>query len=483
MLSLFASCGGGNGDSTTAGDDIPATDAPVTTGRFGDDGPNYLPEETYEGASFVALMSGNGNCGKFNDFASESQSGSYTVVAESIAARNAKVEELFDITFSYVEDFGADRGSNRIKEDFAAGESSYNICHIQAYEAATLALSDFLYDINSLPHMDLKQSWWDQDVNDDMVIHGKLFFTTGEISLMDNLATHAILFNKEIAQEKNITDMYQLVESEKWTFDKFAEYTKGIADDVDGNDKMDENDLYAILTWNDAIQATIAGSDIKIGTVNSDNELVLSLYSDKAVTLLEDFSDVFFDRNSVYNYTAELSSSEYDRVRDSMFNENRALFYCTTCHTVSRHRDTETDFGILPYPKNSEEQERYGSNVGISYSVMMCVEKYSEDLDFTGVITEAMAYLGEETVTPVYYERTLKGTYVRDDESALCLDLIFGNRCFDPGIYFRIGDYTGRFTDMMKTRRNYFDVMYKSYLEPAEQRLAELNEVFENWSE
>ncbi len=487
VLSVFASCGGGGGEETKApGGDTTAPvggDAPTSTGKYPEDGPNYLPDATYDGATFVALMAGRGFFNKHNDFAPES-AGNYVTVSEATAKRNATVEEMYDVVISYVEDFGSDTGSNRIKEDFAAGESSYHACHIGTYEAASLALSDFLYDINSIPNIDLQQEWWDKDCNEDLTIYGKIFFTTGDISIVDNLSTHALLFNKTVAAEKEITDIYDLVESGKWTFDKFAAYTKDVADDMDGNDLMNEKDKYGVMTWNDAIQATISGADIKVATVVED-EIELTINGDRITTLLDDFSEVFFDKNTTFIYTVDIpDSGRWDTERDAMFNENRALFYCTIANTVSRHRDTTTEFGIIPYPKYDEIQESYGSYVGATYSVIMCVEKYiTEDLEFVGNIIEALAYESMVQVTPVYYERTLKGTYVRDDESAMCLDLIFGNRNFDPGIYFRVGDFTGRLTDMMKTRKNHYTTVYNMYLKPANERIDELNDLFATWSE
>ena len=77
---------------------------------------------------------------------------------------------------------------------------------------------------------------------------------------------------------------------------------------------------------------------------------------------------------------------------------------------------------------------------------MMCVEKYIDDDDIPviGALTEAIAYESYNIVKPAYYDQTLIGRDVKDEESIVCLDIIFGNRCFDVGIYYRIGTYTNK---------------------------------------
>ncbi|MBQ1934414.1 MAG: hypothetical protein IIV03_01255 [Clostridia bacterium] len=486
--SLFA-CGG-NVTPPAETTDAPDTTPVVTTVplRYPEDGPNYIPEEAYDGYTYNVLLAGSGIGGKFNDFGDES-TGGYLLVSEAIAKRNAKIEDEYDIVIKYNDIFGGGNGDGvgfqAVMEDFIAGESQYAICEVSTYDAAQLAIGDFLYDMNSLPYLDCSQKWWDIDAYEDLTINGRLFFTTGDISCVDNMATHCVLFSKDLAKEQgiNVSDVYKAIEEGKWTLDMFINACKNVSGDINGDDKMTVNDRYAVLTWNDALQAAMVGSRIRIATVDDNGELALTLYSDRSETMIEKFATVFFDANQCFNYTVQLDSTKWDAERVKMFDEQRALFNCTVLNTVPKHRDSSLDFGILPYPKYDETQEEYGSYVGATYSVMMCVEKYIDDDDIPviGALTEAIAYESYNIVKPAYYDQTLIGRDVKDEESIVCLDIIFGNRCFDVGIYYRIGTYTNKLTTIMQSRTNRFSSFYKGSENAALKEIEELNKQFAEW--
>jgi len=491
LLSLFACGDSGNEkqkDESTSADTTVKADDTTEALRYPEDGPNYLPEQTYNGYTYKVLLAGSGIGGNFNDFGGESKSG-YLLVSEAIAVRNAKIESDYDVVIEYVENFGSGGGNGvgykAVMEDFLAAESKYSICEISTYDSAQLAIGNFLYDLNMLPHLDCSQKWWDKDAYDDLTINDRLFFTTGDISSVDNMATHCILFSKDLAEMKNISvsDIYKSVDDGKWTLDTFNSLCANISEDVNGDDVMNVEDRYAILTWNDAIQASLVGARVRIASVNENGEAELTLYSDRSDSVVNKFAEYFFDAKQCFNYSVVLQKSEYDVQRVRMFDEKRALFSCTVLNTVPKHRDSDLDFGILPYPKFEEAQEEYGSYVGASYSVMICVEKYitDEDMPVIGALTDAIAYESYATVQPAYSDQTLIGRDVMDEESIACLDIIFGNRCFDIGIYYKIGSYTGKLTSMMKVSRNLLSSYYNSQLKQAKKEIEVLNQKFAEW--
>lgn len=483
---LLAACNSGAGtESGAPADTTPSGQEPGVIEKTEPE----LSGKTYDGQTFRVLMSGYG-ASKLSDFATDNPNG-YSRVANAIYLRNESVKALYDIEIEDTEQFGtsvgAGPGYNAVTKDFASDDCSYELCAVGTLDAAKLAIGGYLYDLNALPYVDLDCSWWDQNANEGLEIHGKMYYTTGDISVVDNISTHIILFNKTVAQEYTVTDLYESVKNNSWTYDKFLNYIKLVSSDVDGSTTMDHKDKFGLLTWNDVLQASLVGAGVRVAVINENGEMELTLYNDKTVSLINSLTEVFNDGNYVYNYTTRNMGSTqswqtYDQERDAMFGENRCLFYGMTLNAVPRYRDHQTlNFGILPYPKYNSEQETYGSYVGASYSVMYCVEGTIPDelIEFVGTVTESLAYEAQKTVTPEYYEQTLKGRYLQDEESWAMLDIIFAERIFDVGMYYKIPEtnpLTEQITAIISHREEgTFTSRYESTRTAALARIIELN--------
>jgi len=303
MLLTAVSCGGGKPAVTTpAVTDPTVTDAPVTDSPVTTEYPEMPEDMDFDGYEFVMLMSGL-SVNDFNDFASDNAG--FAVVNEAIFDRNSRVEDMFKCTITNVKELAASWGNGpgfkRMRDDYVAGESSYDICAVGTFDAPQVALNGYAYDLNEMPYIDLTRGWWDQQANKDLCVGGKMYYTTGDISVVDNLATHCILFSKSIAEEKQITDIYELVENKKWTYDKFEEYVRMVSNNLNGDDKMDENDRFGVLSWNDALQASLAGA-----TTQGKHALVLAHASD--------VSKVIGQRGENRNYFIERFSLQSFRV-------------------------------------------------------------------------------------------------------------------------------------------------------------------------
>ena len=189
--------------------------------------------------------------------------------------------------------------------------------------------------------------------------------------------------------------------------------------------------------------------------VNENQELQLTLYSERNLDLANRICDLMFDKSVSLNHInqKDMTSSQ---IISTMFPNSQALFLTTLFNNLVLLRESDMDFGIIPLPMYDEAQGECGGYVGPTYSSFWAIETYVEDLERTGIVTELLAYESMMLLTPAYYEYTLKGRDVRDSESVECLEIIFANRSYDPGILYAIGSYTGKLTDMMKSNVNTF---------------------------
>ncbi len=481
LIPALVSCGGGNGGETTVpgGDTTLAPDAvtdPVETEEM-----PILPEEhTYDGYEFLILV---GAYWTYNDF--ETNEEATDVLSQARYNWIEKTNEEFDINivseaqFNFSATRGAGPGFRALADNYAASDPMYDASSINSYDSAALALNGYIANLNEFEYIDLERSWWDQKANEDIAINGKMYFTTGDITLVDNVTTHTILFNKQlVAENSDLTSPYDLVRADKWTYAAMIEMIKAVAEDVNGDDKRNDLDKYGLLTWNDAGLQIFASAGERISKVNENGEFELTVYNDRTVSLVDTYMGLVNDSEHVYNYQTGNMTSSWDSIRTTMFDENRALFYMSTFQTISKHRDSNIDFGIIPFPKYSEDQEEYGHLVSAFHSQFISVPTFYEDGDITGSVLEYLAYLGRKTVLPAYYEKTLKGTYIKDDESAEMLDIIYASHVFDLGIYYRVGNLYSTLGSVFTNKNLTLTFIYNTVEKSANANIKDINAAF-----
>lgn len=484
-LTLTASCFFSCGDSETpaadtAKDETAAQDTVTEAVTLpADYAVADIPADAdYDGHTFMFLITGNTeNNWQKNDFAADSETGE--AFNDARYARNRAIEEKLNIHIATDEQYGGTKGKGTgyttINKCVMAGDTTYDAGMIAGYDCATLAYSGMLYDLYDMPYVDLTQRWWDQRINEDLTIAGRLYYTTGDISTADNDATGAILFNKKLMSEYDLGDPYELVRSGKWTIDKLGEMASGVAADLNGDSQFDSEDRYGAIIWDDTMMGIINATGEKCCTVQKDGTLALSLYNDRVLTMFEKYRDAFYDPQISYAY----QRVSYDITTPvSMFSNDQSLFFMQLLDLVTYFRDMKTDFGILPLPKLDEQQDRYYSTIGSWHSVFLCAPTVQENAERTGVILEALAAESYNTVTPAYYEKTLVGKYIRDDDSEEMLDIILSSHVYDLGWFYQIGKYCDEVLYLWWYKRTDFTSMYEKHLKAANRDIEKINAAF-----
>ncbi len=479
VLSVFAGCKNNSTPVDTSGNNNSGVDDGTS-----EETPTLLPEGTwYNGYEFKVLVSGNFNN---NDF--EYDATVQNVVNQAKYDRMATIQDKYGVGFAdndiiaFNSANGSGKGYTELQKVYNTQTAEYDMAMIGTYDVSQAAYSGYLTDLNSdeMPYIDLTKSWWDQTANASLMIDNKMFYTTGDISLTDNIITNCIMFNKDlIANTDGMNDPYEMVNNNKWTWDNFTLEVKKIDQmDEDGNGIMDHNDKYGLLTWNDALLAAFSSSRSAIASINADNEIELTAYNPTSVAMISAYISLIQNAGSVYNYQV-LGNSQWDTERVRMFDEGRAAYSMTTFNTVPKHRNSQTNFGILPFPKLSEEQEQYGHLVSAFHCQFVCVPIVYDDAERTSGIIEELAYIGQKKLTPAYYTQTLVGQYVRDDESVEMLDIIFASAVYDVGIYYKVGQLSSNIMTMAKTKQNNFTSIYNASLNTANSNIANINSKFQ----
>lgn len=426
----------------------------------------------YGDYDFTVLSAGNV---AFDDFSADEESN--VVLDQAHYERKTKVESEFNINIltdvKPGRSVGGGPGCIALTTDYMAGTTTYDAALIAGYDVSVLAYANMLYDLNSLPVLDLSRPYWDQNANRDLAINGTMFFTTGDITVSDNNAIFTLLFNKKLIDDYELTSPYDYVHSGNWTLETFSDLIKQVSEDLNSDGIRDENDRFGLLVWDDAIMGIINGIGEKCASVNSDGDISLTLYNDRTVEALDKYFDIIYDETTALCYQRKLKSAS------GIWNNNQGLFWLSSLGNVPALRSMEADFGIVPYPKLDNLQDRYYQTVSPYNSQFYCAPILLEDYERTGRILDALAYYGKEIVTPAYYEKTIVGQSTRDAESIEMLDIIFSTVAYDFGYYYQLGGYNNELIYMVREYDRGFTTRYDSKKIAAENQLNQINAAFD----
>ena len=429
--SALTACGDTSSAETTAADTTAADAATVETEteKLLPD----LPDADYEGYDFAILTRGQFNSHwSSQDAYAEELTGE--PINDAVYNRNANIGEKYNFTIR--EEIGTSEDpSSFVTKAVQAGDDIYDMLMIGGSASGNLATNKMLLPLDEMPHMDLTKPWYDQSANASLSIGSKLYMTAGDMNIMDNNATWIILFSKTLAEQHIDENLYDMASEGTWTLDKMKEFTETASIDLNGDGIMDENDQWALSGEGFNTMAFIEGCGGK-AFAKDENDMPYIAMQD------EEFYDMFLLALSVngdQNRTmlADNISSKFTDVWaeciNKAFSEDRTLFMCTGLNRVSMLREMESDFGLLPIPKYTDAQEDYHCLVSIWASNMISVPISVGDTERTGLIIEALSAESKYTLTPAYYDITLKTKSARDEESSAMLDLIFAGRAFELG--------------------------------------------------
>lgn len=291
-----------------------------------------------------------------------------------------------------------------------------------------------LIDLREVATINLENPWWDQNANDNLSVANRLFYTTGEVSTIDDQCTRALYFNKTLAENNQLESPYTLVRSNQWTFDKFAKMCRDVANDVDGGGTLDEDDVVGFFYENGQFSYFMTAIGEQYATLDETGKPQYTwLQSADAVTKLDSVANLLIDEKAVFPITkyTNAGGNAYGYAR-SKFAAGKHLFSVGGALVISEFADMEDEFGIVPMPKWNADQDKY-YHVVETVTPLYGIPNTKTDTTDIGYMIEYFSYEGLQTLTPVYKETMLKRRYAPDADSADMLDIIYANRSFDIG--------------------------------------------------
>ena len=438
-LTVIPGCRGGTGSSSqTSGGS--SSDIQSEERLFPD-----LPDVTYDGYEFTFDQWDIDGWGMMQDIFAEASDESK--VGSAVYRRNKTVEEKYKVTITQMSE-----DINTIQQTYihqvGSADQDVDVFLVRSHEMQFVLPNDLCLELGQLEYCDFTKPWWDRNSVSQFSIGHKLYMIGSDITLRDKNATACVMFNKQVQENYQVGDIYSLVDSNEWTWDRMIELAKKATHD-NGDSVWDENDTWGWVSLDDLTYIMLHGGGARYATKDSDDLPIPGFRETRTLEVAQKVQDIIFNDQ----YFFHLAKAGNSNVGD-IFSANRALFYTDAIFRAQGLSDMEADFGIMPVPKYDESQKEYGHSVSIHFSSALSVPKTNNNLSRTSVVLEALAAESKYTVIPEYYDIYVKVRNTRDEEAKAMLDLIFASRVYDLGEFFQFGAFNSAFLRMWTNKTN-----------------------------
>ena len=390
-----------------------------------------LPDMDYGGEEFNITVNSYCESGFFSDELSGDQ------LSDAIYNRNKAVEERFKIKFNFISG-EYNEITQKVKSSVLAGDDQYQLLANHALASNSWVMAGILNNWYDIEYINFDKPWWSPSNKNDLTYNDTAYLAVGDFSLTTIGRTYAIYYDKIHADSYNLPDMYQLVRDGKWTIDKLSDLSKDIYTDLNNNGERDFDDFYGYSTSvTSNIGAYLFTSGLKIidkGEIVLDVGKTSDLIA-RLITLTQVNEGTFYD----LKYKNANGNPHYAGAEKMA--SGTTLFASAMIETgINYLRNSDNDYGIIPYPKWDEKQSDYITIVDGGFTIL-AIPKTVVDTGKSCIIAEALCAETYKNVIPVYYDIAIKEKGARDEESLEMIDFIMSKRVYDFGYIY--DNYSG----------------------------------------
>lgn len=473
-LTVLAACdNSGNNTSGTVSGGVGDS-----TGDYRDADGNYVPNHQVQdmgGKLFTIIVRG----AKFGTYQSDdftTNSELYgELIGDAVKKRNEKVEALYNVQLDVIK---SDSINDDIRLDCASNLGTYDAIMPTLPALAGFAAEEYLVDLYTLDNFDENAPWYSKNCSDAFSFGNKLYFTTGDITILNKVNTPSILFNKEMAQTYNMPDLYELVDNKQWTFDKMIELAKQVNNIKTSDGSYSNENIYGMVSGYGDAASFFGASGETICRKDADDLPYLSIGStSRSITIAQKILETYASANWII-YAQDFQNDIWEASFEVFYN-GRALFRPSAFSATTKLRSRSNIlFGILPMPLMDETQDEYYSYCGTGETAGIAIPTCAQDPEFSAYMIEAYSAWAKNYITTAYYDINLKYKDVRDDESEKMLDIIFNNIVYDIGECYNFGGVYSIFSNLVKDKSTDIVSALDEKKDEAESKIEELKDTY-----
>jgi len=380
-----------------------------------------LPENMDFGGEVIRFVCDTNGVYKFTERSIDSEELTGDIVDDAVYKRNEIIKERFNCDIEIVKMVEYTDISEPVRQSVLANSDDYDIVGAYMHFGAELAAEGMLYNLSDLPNLDFTQEYWSQSMIDGLSYKDAKYWCTGDLALRYIGGMYVSFINKTVWGDYfPDVDYYQLALDGGWTLDTLYQMSSVVYDDLNTNGKQDEDDLWGFgMNLEDPFEATMTGCLAYVSTKDDDGVPYINIDYDRIVGYCDMITELVYNNPGGKAWTANDNHTIMKDFADGhMMCIINKLFFSETFL-----RNMEHDCAVLPSPKYDESQEKYNAPIHDGVTIFG-IPITNSKVEMTTTILEALAAESYRTVTPAYYEMALKVKYVRDDLSAIMIDLV-----------------------------------------------------------
>lgn len=400
--------------------------------------PNYsdeVPELNFSNEPITILS--RDKVGVGDEFFAESNSDTQSdVVANAVYKRNMNIEDRLGVSFDMLlEAEPVDKHSTAVK----GGASDYDIVADSTYIAIQAVLRGEFVNLRDVKYIDLDKYYWTQGYN-DIVSFGsdnKQYLASGAVAISMFRYMFVTVYNREVFENLNETDLYEVVKNNEWTLDYQNQIISDRYMDIgETPNKVDEKDMFGLITGDTvSVDPYCVAGNIQLVSKNENGEWYYNTEQfAKTVELCEKVQALYNNSSTYVFKTASFDDTGKTDIVEAFANGVSMMATVQVFALETNVGDLAAfDYGIAPMPKFDKNQENYATyvqdqvtGIGISSSI-----SDEDTLDMLGAVLECMASESYATVVDAYYSTALSYQYLQNPESQEMLDLIYNTLTFD----------------------------------------------------
>ena len=185
----------------------------------------------------------------------------------------------------------------------------------------------------------------------ELISYGENQYTaTGMIALSTYRFAFVTMFNKDLFDNKNVPYLYDAVGSGEWTLDYQASLAADFYQDLNGNGKHDEEDLFGFVSCPGlSTDPYWSSCDIPMLQKNGEGEYVWALDVGHMSDVVDKLLYLFYDCGGTFLYKEVAGNTEQDEMR-LMFSEGHSAM--TTLRLIAVEQPDVRDMEIESIDKS-----------------------------------------------------------------------------------------------------------------------------------